>query len=92
MGRTRFFSELGDALAKVLVLEQELEKARKAIQRSKKAAEVQALVQENDALQRKLRSQEEEFHLQNQTLLTELSHVSGQCDSLSSFVLKRSDH
>lgn len=38
--------------------------------------EVELLIQENDQLQRKLHSQEEEFRLQNQTLMQELSTVS----------------
>ncbi|XP_062614719.1 GRIP1-associated protein 1-like [Saccostrea cucullata] len=37
--------------------------------------EVELLIQENDQLQRKLHSQEEEFRLQNQTLMQELSRV-----------------
>ena len=36
------------------------------------------LIQENDGLQRKLHSQEEEFRLQNTTLMQELSSVSGK--------------
>lgn len=56
-------------------LDKELQKANKAIQKSKKAKEVELLIQENDQLQRKLHSQEEEFRLQNQTLMQELSTV-----------------
>lgn len=44
--------------------------------KSKKAREVDQLLQENESLQRKLQSQEEEFHLQNSTLMQELSTVS----------------
>ncbi|KAK3102118.1 hypothetical protein FSP39_008912 [Pinctada imbricata] len=55
--------------------EKDLAKAHKAIQKSKKAKEVELLIQENDQLQRKLHSQEEEFRLQNQTLMQELSSV-----------------
>ena len=36
---------------------------------------MELLIQENDALQRKLQSQEDEFRLQNETLMQELSHV-----------------
>ncbi|XP_060083093.1 GRIP1-associated protein 1-like [Ylistrum balloti] len=54
-------------------LEKDLLKANKAIHKSKKAKEVELLLQENDTLQRKLESQEEDFRLQNQTLMTELS-------------------
>ena len=91
---------LGEAQAKLGVLEQELGRAQRTIQKSKKASEVQvrveggewssqrtqhnyasflcpkAVTQEKDVLKRKLQSQEEEFRLQNQTLLTELSNVS----------------
>ncbi len=88
-------------MAKVSVLEGELEKAKSTIQKSKKASEVQvhgktsilkvgvqytthalvltlfpqAVVQEKNILRQKLRSQEEDFRLQNQALLTELSNV-----------------
>jgi len=66
-------SALGDAQAKVTVLQQELTKAQKTIEKSKKLAEVQKILNENDNLQRKLFAQEEDFRLQNQTLLNELS-------------------
>eukprot|EP00095_Tigriopus_kingsejongensis_P012284 maker-scaffold324_size206069-snap-gene-1.28 protein:Tk12284 transcript:maker-scaffold324_size206069-snap-gene-1.28-mRNA-1 annotation:"grip1-associated protein 1 isoform x2" len=66
---------LGDAEAKIATLERELAKAQKAVQKSKKATEVQQLVQENESLRRKLVCQEEEFRDQNQTLLTELSNL-----------------
>ena len=38
--------------------------------------EFELLMQENDSLQRKLISQEEEFRLQNETLMHELNRVS----------------
>ena len=38
--------------------------------------EVEALIAENDSLQRKLHSQEDDFRLQNSTLMEELSKVS----------------
>ncbi|ESO91400.1 hypothetical protein LOTGIDRAFT_105855 [Lottia gigantea] len=57
-------------------LDKELAKANKAINKSKKTKEVELLIQENDGLQSKLHSQEEEFRLQNQTLMQELSTVS----------------
>ena len=69
------FLALGEATAKVTVLEQELGKVQKVIGKSKKAQDVQQLIRENDSLQLKLRSQEEDFRLQNQTLLEELSKV-----------------
>ena len=58
------------------MLEQELGKAQRTIAKSKRATEVQLLMQDNDSLKKKLHSQEEEFRAQNQTLLTELSNVS----------------
>ena len=58
------------------MLEHELGKAQRTIAKSKKATEVQLLLQDNDLLKNKLHSQEEEFREQNQTLLTELSNVS----------------
>ncbi|KAL8611201.1 hypothetical protein ACOMHN_013632 [Nucella lapillus] len=54
-------------------VEKELAKANKAISKSKKAKEMELLIDENDSLQRKLLSQEEDFRLQNQTLMAELS-------------------
>ena len=58
------------------MLEQELGKAQRTIAKSKRATEVQMLLQDNDSLKKKFHSQEEEFRAQNQTLLTELSNVS----------------
>ena len=55
--------------------DRDLQKANKAIQKSKKAKEVEILIQENDNLQRKLESQEEEFKLQNHTLMQELTSL-----------------
>ena len=69
-------SALGDATARVSVLQQELTKAKKAIDKSKKITEVQSILNENENLQRKLMSQEDDFRLQNQTLLNELTIVS----------------
>jgi len=66
-------SALGDATARVTVLQQELTKAKKVIDKSKKITEVQKILNDNDNLQRKLMSQEDDFRLQNQTLLTELT-------------------
>uniref|UniRef100_A0A147BTY4 Putative myosin heavy chain muscle-like protein n=1 Tax=Ixodes ricinus TaxID=34613 RepID=A0A147BTY4_IXORI len=51
----------------------ELAKANSALSRSKKAKEVERLLVDNEVLQRKLQSQEDEFRLQNQTLMHELS-------------------
>lgn len=75
-------SALGEATARVTVLQQELTKAKKAIEKSKKISEVQNILTENENLQRKLMSQEDEFRLQNQTLLNELTIVSFQTGCL----------
>ena len=47
-----------------------------AVNKSKKAKEFDLLIQENENLQRRLQSQEEDFRLQNGTLMQELSNVS----------------
>ena len=46
------------------------------IEKSKKISEVQKVIVENDNLHKKILAQEEDFRLQNQTLLNELSIVS----------------
>lgn len=56
-------------------LKKELSKALKIISRSKSARDVEQLIQENETLQRKLQSQEDEFRLQNETLMQELSSL-----------------
>ena len=73
---------LGDATAKVTVLQQELSKAQKTIEKSRKITEVQKVINENDNLHKKILAQEEDFRLQNQTLLNELSLVSHSFASL----------
>ncbi|CAL1526251.1 unnamed protein product [Lymnaea stagnalis] len=69
----RIERDLSDANEKLEILDKELGKAKQAINKSKKAKDVELLIQESDSLQRKLLSQEEEFRLQNQTLMEELS-------------------
>jgi hypothetical protein len=49
---------------------------QKSIDRSKKAKDIDILLNENENLQVKLEAQEGDFRLQNQTLLWELSAVS----------------
>ncbi|KAK5864149.1 hypothetical protein PBY51_001111 [Eleginops maclovinus] len=53
-----------------------------ALNKSKKAQEVEALLSENEMLQGKLHSQEEDFRLQNSTLMTELSKLCTQIEQL----------
>ncbi|XP_029635246.1 GRIP1-associated protein 1 [Octopus sinensis] len=55
--------------------DKDLQRANKVINKSKKAKDVELLIQENSGLQRKLQSQEDEFRLQNETLMQELSHL-----------------
>uniref|UniRef100_A0A1A7XB79 GRIP1 associated protein 1 n=1 Tax=Iconisemion striatum TaxID=60296 RepID=A0A1A7XB79_9TELE len=63
-------------------LERDLIKAQKALSKSKKAQEVDALLNENQMLQGKLLSQEDDFRLQNSTLMTELSKLCTQIEQL----------
>jgi len=73
---------LGDSTSRVKVLEQELSKASRTIEKSKKITEVQKILKESENLQRKLASQEEEFHLQNKTLLQELQLLASANEEL----------
>lgn len=63
-------------------LRKELSKSQKIISRSKNAKEVEQLVQENESLQRKLQMQEDEFRLQNETLMKEISSLVASNDEL----------
>ncbi|XP_041428155.1 GRIP1-associated protein 1 isoform X2 [Xenopus laevis] len=63
-------------------LEKEFGKAQKVLSKSKKAQEVEALLGENEMLQGKLHSQEEDFRLQNTTLMQELSKLCTQIEQL----------
>ncbi|KAG1669955.1 GRIP1-associated protein 1 [Nymphon striatum] len=60
---------------KVQSLEDELNRANKTINKSKKLKEIDTIFAENDSLLRKLQCQEDEFSLQNATLMQELSLV-----------------
>uniref|UniRef100_A0A8D3BR56 GRIP1 associated protein 1 n=1 Tax=Scophthalmus maximus TaxID=52904 RepID=A0A8D3BR56_SCOMX len=66
-------SELNAVRQKNVVLERDFVKAQK---------EVEALLSENEMLQGKLHSQEEDFRLQNSTLMTELSKLCMQIEQL----------
>ncbi|TFJ95909.1 arf-GAP with coiled-coil, ANK repeat and PH domain-containing protein 1 [Platysternon megacephalum] len=74
--------ELTGLRHRVAFLDKELAKAQKALGKSKKAQEVEALLSENEMLQGKLHSQEEDFRLQNSTLLQELSKLCSQIEQL----------
>uniref|UniRef100_A0A994J772 GRIP1 associated protein 1 n=1 Tax=Homo sapiens TaxID=9606 RepID=A0A994J772_HUMAN len=68
--------ELTSLRQKVAYLDKEFSKAQKALSKSKKAQEVEVLLSENEMLQAKLHSQEEDFRLQNSTLMAEFSKLS----------------
>ncbi|XP_017537441.2 GRIP1-associated protein 1 isoform X2 [Pygocentrus nattereri] len=75
-------AELNNVRQKTLTLEKEYIKAQKALNKSKKAQEVDALLSENEMLQGKLHSQEDDFRLQNSTLMQELSKLCSQIERL----------
>ncbi|XP_033988059.1 GRIP1-associated protein 1 isoform X4 [Trematomus bernacchii] len=75
-------AELNAVRQKNAVLERDFVKAQKALNKSKKAQEVEALLSENEMLQGKLHSQEDDFRLQNSTLMTELSKLCTQIEEL----------
>ncbi|XP_036435361.1 GRIP1-associated protein 1 isoform X2 [Colossoma macropomum] len=75
-------AELNNVRQKTLTLEKEYVKAQKALNKSKKAQEVDALLSENEMLQGKLHSQEDDFRLQNSTLMQELSKLCSQIERL----------
>ncbi|XP_037677715.1 GRIP1-associated protein 1 isoform X3 [Choloepus didactylus] len=74
--------ELTSLQQRVTYLDKELTKAQKALSKSKKAQEVEVLLNENEMLQAKLHSQEEDFRLQNSTLMAEFSKLCSQMEQL----------
>ncbi|XP_073886115.1 GRIP1-associated protein 1 isoform X12 [Macaca fascicularis] len=74
--------ELTSLRQKVAYLDKEFSKAQKALSKSKKAQEVEVLLSENEMLQAKLHSQEEDFRLQNSTLMAEFSKLCSQMEQL----------
>ncbi|KAF5905563.1 GRIP1-associated protein 1 isoform X2, partial [Clarias magur] len=75
-------AELNNVRQKISTLEKDYLKAQKALNKSKKAQEVDALLSENEMLQGKLHSQEDDFRLQNSTLMQELSKLCSQIEQL----------
>ncbi|XP_030640788.1 GRIP1-associated protein 1 isoform X2 [Chanos chanos] len=75
-------AELNNVRQKISTLEKDYVKAQKALNKSKKAQEVDALLSENEMLQGKLHSQEDDFRLQNSTLMQELSKLCAQIEQL----------
>ncbi|XP_052603672.1 GRIP1-associated protein 1 isoform X5 [Peromyscus californicus insignis] len=74
--------ELASLRQKVAYLDKEFSKAQKALSKSKKAQEVEVLLSENEMLQAKLHGQEEDFRLQNSTLMAEFSKLCSQLEQL----------
>ncbi|XP_062522248.1 GRIP1-associated protein 1-like [Corticium candelabrum] len=70
-------AEVSQLRDRVSQLDRDLQRANKVIMKSKKAKDVSGLTDENESLQRKIHSMEEEYQLQNRTLMGELSKV---CD------------
>ena len=64
-----------NALIRLESIEKDNQKLQRIQEKSRKAKDVEMLFAENDVLQKKLHSQEEEFRLQNQTLMNELTLV-----------------
>ncbi|KAJ7379419.1 regulation of modification of synaptic structure [Desmophyllum pertusum] len=62
--------------------EKELQKANKIINKSKNRKEYAVLLEENENLQRQFQAQEENFKLQNQTLLEEISKLNDDNEKL----------
>ena len=60
---------------KLETIEKDNQKLQKIQEKSRKAKDVEMLFAENDMLQKRLLSQEEQFRLQNQTLMNELTLV-----------------
>ncbi|XP_053908197.1 GRIP1-associated protein 1-like isoform X2 [Cuculus canorus] len=75
-------AELSGLRARVQALDKDLARANKVLSKSKKAQEVEALLGETRMLQGKLQSQEEDFRLQNSTLLRELAKLCAQIEGL----------
>ncbi|XP_030330136.1 GRIP1-associated protein 1 isoform X2 [Strigops habroptila] len=75
-------AELSALRQRVQALDRDLAKANKALSKSKKAQEVEALLGETRMLQGKLQSQEDDFRLQNSTLLRELAKLCAQIEGL----------
>ncbi|XP_074134081.1 LOW QUALITY PROTEIN: GRIP1-associated protein 1 [Sminthopsis crassicaudata] len=74
--------EITSLRQRITFLDKEFARAQKALSKSKKAQEVEVLLNENQMLQGKLHSQEDDFRLQNSTLLQELSKLCAQIEQL----------
>ena len=68
-------NELEQLREKCAQIEKELEKSNKIVQKSKNRKEYALLLEENEGLQHRLRDHEEDFKLQNKTLLEEVTRI-----------------
>lgn len=82
-------TELGQLQEKYLSQEKELQKANKIINKSKNRKEYAVLLEENENLQRQFQAQEENFKLQNQTLLEEISKLNDDNEKLQRQVMSK---
>lgn len=79
---TKYRSDNQALSTKLGALEREYQKVQKSVDRSKKAKDIDLLLNENENLQVKLQAQEDDFRLQNQTLLWELSALTATNEKL----------
>ncbi|XP_045128923.1 GRIP1-associated protein 1-like isoform X2 [Portunus trituberculatus] len=70
--------ELTETKSRLHSLEEENGRYQILVRTSKKASEVELLIRDNGYLRNKLKDQEEDFRLQNNTLLRELSKLVGE--------------
>ncbi|KAK3865351.1 hypothetical protein Pcinc_029041 [Petrolisthes cinctipes] len=70
--------ELGDTRTRLKNLEEENHRYQTLVKTSRKVSEVELMVRDNNYLRNKLKDQEEDFRLQNNTLLQELSRLVGE--------------
>jgi len=78
--------DLKNSLLKLENLEKDNQKLQKIQEKSRKAKDVEMLFAENDLLQQRLVLQEEQFRIQNQTLMNELTLLVTSNDKLESAV------
>ncbi|XP_042887802.1 GRIP1-associated protein 1-like isoform X3 [Penaeus japonicus] len=74
----KHMKELAETRTRFKNLSEENDRYQTLVKTSKKASEVELLMRDNSYLRNKLRDQEEDFRLQNNTLLQELSRLVGE--------------
>ncbi|KAF6019328.1 GRIPAP1 [Bugula neritina] len=82
-------NELSSLNIQYVNLDKEFQRASKAVNKSKKAKEFELLIQENESFQRKLQSQEEDFRIQNETLMQELGTLISKNEELEKAVINQ---